>query len=344
MSLSEKQRNEILNWILNNVRSHPNDIASLAQSKYHLSRITINKYLQKLITEKKILTEGNTRNRTYILLPLAVFEKSYEITQNLAEDRVWRNDILPLLTGQNENILRICEYGFSEIFNNAIDHSEGKTITAKIELFPDQVAMLIRDDGIGIFNKIAKECQLEDPYTAILELSKGKLTTQPESHTGEGIFFTSRMFDRFSILSHKLTFGSAERVDILLEDDAELEGTLVSMEISPSSTRTTQQVFDEYSEVDRGFDKTVVPVSLVKYGNENLVSRSQAKRMLNRLEKFKVVMLDFEGIDEIGRAFADETFRVFANAHPGMKLIPINITDSIKKLINEIVENNDKGK
>ena len=340
MSLSEKQRSEIMDWILDNIRAHPNDIASLAQSRYHLSRITINKYLQKLIAEKKLQGEGNTRNRTYILLPAAVFEKTYAITQDLAEDRVWRNDILPLMTGQNENILRICEFGFSEILNNAIDHSEGKTVTVKIELFPDQVAVLIRDDGIGIFNKIAKEYHLDDPYTAILELSKGKLTTQPENHTGEGIFFASRMFDRFSILSHKLTFGSAEKVDTLIEDDKEIEGTLVVMQISPSSARTTRQVFDEYSEVDRGFDKTVVPVSLVKYGNENLVSRSQAKRMLSRLEKFKVVMLDFVEINEIGRAFADETFRVFANAHPTMKLIPINTTDSVKNLIDEIVKNN----
>jgi len=54
-----------------------------------------------------------------------------------------------------------------------------------------------------------------------------------------------------------------------------------------------------------------VPVKLAQYGNDKLVSRSQAKRLLARVELFKVVMLDFTNVPTIGQAFADEIFRVF---------------------------------
>jgi RNA polymerase sigma-70 factor (ECF subfamily) len=40
---------------------------------------------------------------------------------------------------------------------------------------------------------------LLDERHAILELSKDQLTTDPARHTGDGIFFTSRMFDSFDL-------------------------------------------------------------------------------------------------------------------------------------------------
>ena len=38
-----------------------------------------------------------------------------------------------------------------------------------------------------------------DKRQALFELSKGKFTTDPSRHSGEGVFFTSRMFDDFEI-------------------------------------------------------------------------------------------------------------------------------------------------
>lgn len=89
-------------------------------------------------------------------------------------------------------------------------------------------------------------------------------------------------------------------------------------------------------EQDYGFTKTVVPVRLLSEGADNLVSRSQAKRLLARLDKFRKVLLDFEGIDSIGRPFADEIFRVFANANPNTEVIPINANDEISRTITGV--------
>jgi len=64
------------------------------------------------------------------------------------------------------------------------------------------------------------------------------------------------------------------------------------------------------------------------------MSRSQAKRVVTRVEKFKTVMFDFTGIETIGQAFADEIFRVFANSHPEIELYPINANPDVQAMIN----------
>jgi hypothetical protein len=50
-----------------------------------------------------------------------------------------------------------------------------------------------------------------------------------------------------------------------------------------------------------------------------LLARAEAKRLLQRVERFRRVVLDFSGVALIGQSFADEVFRVFANAHPAMR-------------------------
>jgi anti-sigma regulatory factor (Ser/Thr protein kinase) len=336
MSLTKQKRDEIKLFILWNVSNHPNDIVHFAQEKYKLSRTTILKYVSELSRDKKIQIEGKSRDRKYILEPSVSFRQTYQIQEKLAEDKVWRDDIAPLFTDIKGNIFNICHYGITEIFNNAIDHSEGKNITVTVGIWIHRILLCIADDGVGIFNKIQKKYDLDDSYHAILELSKGKLTTDPESHTGEGIFFTSRMFDIFVISSGKYTF-TTKGIDVLFEEDKDISGTEVYMDISRTSDRTTESVFSKFASEsdDYGFNKTIVPVTLVRYGNENLVSRSQAKRLLTRLEKFKAVILDFQNIESIGRAFTDEIFRVFVKNHPDTKLVVINENESIKQLIKE---------
>jgi formamidopyrimidine-DNA glycosylase len=198
------------------------------------------------------------------------------------------------------------------------------------------------DDGVGIFNKIQKKYNLDDPSHAILELAKGKLTTEPDSHTGEGIFFTSRMFDTFMISSGKYFFASHKN-DLLFENDKDETGTSVFMVITQDSDRTTESVFSRFTDsATYGFDKTIVPVELSRYGNENLISRSQAKRLMARLEKFKTVVLDFSNVESIGRAFADEIFRVFVNEHPNTKVLTTNDNKAIQQLVKEIKGSNEQ--
>jgi hypothetical protein len=110
------------------------------------------------------------------------------------------------------------------------------------------------------------------------------------------------------------------------------------MRLANDSARTLREVFDAYTDPEEyTFDKTVVPLRLAQYEGENLVSRSQAKRVAHRFERFKRVDLDFTGITEIGQAFADEMFRVFAAAHPQIRITPLNTTPAVAQMIKRAV-------
>jgi anti-sigma regulatory factor (Ser/Thr protein kinase) len=224
------------------------------------------------------------------------------------------------------------------MLNNDIDHSEAQVVSLQIQLTRENIELLVSDDGIGIFNKIQTACHLENPEQAIFELSKGKLTTDPSRHSGEGIFFTSRIFDRFSILSGGLWFGhTREKTDWLMNDFKDRRpGTAVFMYIALNSEHTVQEAFDAYSTTQDGmtFDKTVVALDLAKSGP--LVSRSQAKRVVSRLDRFREAVLDFQDVSEIGQAFADEIFRVYRSNNPGVELTHIHANEAVEKMIHRV--------
>jgi anti-sigma regulatory factor (Ser/Thr protein kinase) len=323
--------------VLSNLRAHPRDIVHHTQKEFGLSRPAVLNYIHRLLAEKKIEVSGSTKDREYALLPISSAKKTYLISDHLAEDKVWHDDVNPVLKDIKENVFRICRYGFTEIFNNAIDHSGGTEISILIIHYPDQIEMIISDNGIGIFKKIQRELNLDDTLHSILELCKGKLTTDPRHHTGEGIFFTSRMFDMFLIFSSHYSFMYSN-VEVIYEDKNEdFNGTSVVMKIAIGTTKTTQNIFRKFvGDIDEGFKKTIVPVKLAGYKNESLISRSQAKRLLARFEKFSEVILDFKDVTEIGRAFADEIFRVFVGSHPIIKITAVNTNKKIDRLIQGV--------
>jgi uncharacterized protein DUF4325 len=327
---------EVRHFILQNVKKHARDISKVTAKKFGISRQAVNKHLQKLRAERSLAETGKTRNRSYKLAPLVEWRKTYPLTPELAEDVIWTNDISPTIGKMPENVTDIWFYGFSEMFNNAIDHSGASNITVRIEKTAATTEMAIYDDGVGIFKKIQGALNLLDERHAVLELSKGKLTTDPQRHTGEGIFFSSRMFDCFDILSGGVffthNFGDSE--DWILEAKQYSHGTAVWMKLDTHTARSTKKIFDKYtSGDDYGFNKTVVPVRLAQYGEDKLVSRSQAKRVLARVELFKTVIFNFEGVETIGQAFADEIFRVFPQQHPDIKVYSSKENSEVKRMI-----------
>lgn len=337
-----ERRQQIEEFILFNVRKHPEDIVQIAVDEFNLSRQAILRYVRDLIAREMINATGETRNRHYELVPITKKGFKFSLEEKLEEDVLWRKNILPDIERFPKNIVDICEYGFTEIVNNAIEHSEGTMLQVALVVYIDQIEIVVRDNGVGIFYKIQRECDLDDPLHAILELSKGKLTTDPKKHTGEGIFFTSRVFDTFEIWSHNQCFSHTEvfmeSYDMLTEQQEREEGTTVFMWIGTRSDRTIQSVFNHFNS-DPGsmnFDKTIVPVRLARYGKENLVSRSQARRLLARFELFREVVLDFDDIETIGQAFADEVFRVFVNAHPDTKIHAYRANENILKMIERV--------
>ncbi|MFQ5574841.1 MAG: STAS-like domain-containing protein [Terriglobia bacterium] len=331
-----KRGEKIRQAILAEVESHPRDIALHTASTFNITRQAASRHVKALVDQGALVAFGHTRSRTYKLRPLAKWTHNYRISDGLEEDVIWRNDIRPHLGEIPDNVRRIWQYGFTEMFNNAIDHSSGKTILVELSMTALNTVLAVYDDGEGIFRKICRELSLNDERHAVLELSKGKLTTDPDQHSGEGIFFTSRMFDRFAISSGDVFFSHThgDRKDWILEEPSPQRSTIVFMKLKNNTARTVKQVYEEFSEDDGfGFTKTVVPVRLARYGDERLVSRSQAKRLLAGLEKFKVVLLDFEDVDTIGKPFADEVFRVFAERHPGVRVAHVEANKEILAVV-----------
>lgn len=204
------------------------------------------------------------------------------------------------------------------------------------------VEMAIGDDGCGVFRKIRESQCLLDERHAMLELSKGSLTTDPDRHSGNGMFLMCNLFDAVRIvsggtcISHGSRTESGESGDWMLRTDRTAEGTTVFLKLRSRASGTLQEVLEEYSSEDSGgISRVVVPVRLARYGRDPLVSRSQAKRLLERLETYGTVVLDFRGVDAIGPAFADEIFRVFARRHPDIELIPVHTCPLAQKMIGQ---------
>ena len=326
----------IRKYIVENVGSHPSDIAKVTAERFEITRQAVNKHLKRLVDEECLNVKGRTRNQVHELRAASRWSERFEIDAKLAEDVVWRDHIAPRMGAMPDNADEIWHYGFTEMFNNAIDHSGGDTIIVELSIDPVDTELAIYDDGVGIFKKIQQELDLLDERHSVLELAKGKLTTDPDRHTGEGIFFTSRAFDDFEILSGGVYFSHkfGEQEDWILERDKFASGTAVWMKLGNHTSRTLKSVFDRFTtDDDFGFTKTVVPVRLAQYGDDKLVSRSQAKRLIARFERFKVVILDFEGVESIGQAFADEIFRVFAKRFPAIELSEINANPDVTHMI-----------
>jgi len=329
---------QIKQFILKNTPGNPGEVASLAAQEYGITRQAISRYIRDLIADGLIISEGETTRRIYKLGVLFSDEFQFKLG-DLQEDVIWRETILPLLSGYPENVIDIWHYGCTEMINNAIDHSDGTRIFIFIEKNAIKTSIWIDDNGVGIFKKIKEACDLDDERHAILELSKGKLTTDPDNHTGEGIFFSSRMFDHYIIFSGDVNFSHDyeydDEEDWIWERENRFNGTQILMSLENDSNRDQRVIFDEYTATDDefGFTKTVVPVRLARHGLEKLISRSQAKRLMARVDRFKIVILNFSGVEVIGQAFADEIFRVFASHHPDIKVRAAFANKDIQKMI-----------
>ena len=336
MTVIRKKSEDCRKFILSNVEKYPAEIAKKVADYFNISRQAANKHLQQLVEEKILSVSGNTKGIVYKLAPMVSFNKQYPLSKNLEESVVWIQDIKPLLGVVPDNVMNIWHYCFTEMLNNAIDHSDGEFVDIEVNKSAVNTEIIMHDNGVGIFKKIQAKLELTDERHAVLELAKGKFTTDPANHSGEGIFFSSRACDDFTILSGGVFFNHRieHKEDWIIEANNPSAGTTVFMRLQNHTSRKLNKIFKQfYSGDDIGFNKTVVPVKLAQYGDDALISRSQAKRVLNRIDRFKMVIFDFNGVDNIGQGFADEVFRVFANQHPEISIQHVNSNADVKNMI-----------
>ena len=339
MSLKREEKDKIKEFLLKTISIGENPYKAM-ENNFKISRQTVSKYLNELV-EKNYITKNSKGNYT---INFYISESKIYKNKNLEEDIVYDELIKKCEIDKKNNVKHILVYAFTEMLNNAIEHSEGTEISIHYTENYFNIFVIIKDNGIGIFRKIVRDHNLKNENEAIFELKKGKLTSDAENHSGEGIFFTSKVVDYFLISSFNKTFSSGSNEYFYnIEENKEkcIKGTEVILILNKNTERTTKEIFDEYTSDDFVFNKTKITVHLAKdYLGHDFVSRSLAKRILMNVEKFKIIVLDFENIDNIGQGFADEVFRVFKNKNPDITIVPVNMNEEIEFMINRAMKNN----
>lgn len=309
------------------------------------SRQYVTRLLRQLVEERVLLRSGATRSVTYrstdLRVEAPIFQGNFSLRglkDYIALEHIYQTT--PALLTIKEDIRSIFSYAFTEMMNNAIDHSKSEQAEVRVTLTELALHFIIRDFGIGVFKNVQVKYGLKNEFEAMEELLKGKTTTAPQAHSGEGIFFTSKVADVFSLRSFEYELLIDNRLPDIFAGQlsTSLKGTEVGFEIALTSTKHLNDVFREYTNpTDLSFDKTHAYVKLYTTGTI-YVSRSQAKRILAGLDtrNFREVVLDFHQVPNIGQAFADEIFRVFATQHPDIKLTPLHMNEAVSFMVGRV--------
>jgi len=315
-----------------------------------VSRQYVSAAINRLVREGALIRGGATRGARYAL-PKHGPALRNTVKWRLRNASLNEDDVLDALrpkatfmAGLRENVADIFTYGFLEMLNNAIEHSQSKAIEVAVAKDRGRLEFIVNDFGVGVFRNVMQQRGLTSELDAIQDVLKGKTTTQPEAHSGEGIFFTAKVADVFLLES----FRRRLRVDNLIQDyfieevKPAKRGTRVTFQISEDSKRRLSEVFKRYQAdpTEPGFDQSEIKVKLYALDTVYL-SRSQARRLLAGLEKFRSVTLDFAQVRTIGQGFADEVFRVFRKHHPETRMTPINMNEPVRFMIERVGEAGD---
>lgn len=312
--------------------------------KLGIARQNITAQLKKLVEDGLLVRVGSTRSAVYHRPKKVPNKTPVELRiikklKGLEEDKVFAEIVRKLSLNQklNKNAFSIFSYAFTEMLNNAIDHSVSLKCSIVVSFEKGKVTFEVRDLGVGVFFKVRKKFRLKDEFEGLEHVLKGKQTTAPTAHSGEGIFFTSRIADLFILRSHQLKLRIDNNAkDTFISQEKNIRGTSVHFVISKNTKKSLATLFREHTNSDFVFDRADQRIKVAAFGGG--LSRSEAKRLLNGLDKFDRLTFDFRGIKEIGQGFADELFRVYARAHPDKTIDYINANRAVEFMIRRAIK------
>lgn len=328
--------NALTGWITAAARRHPHDLAEALAAHAGVTRATAQKTLKRLVALHWLACEGSPRRPYHRPGLLRQVVRRYDL-QGFDEDRPWSRDFAPHFE-LPASVRRMAQHAFGELLNNAIDHSGGSQVTVSMRQTAAHVQLLVSDDGCGLFERLNQSFDLADPTLAMLELSKGRLTSQPLRHGGRGLFFTSRLADVFDLHANHAAFQRRNWNDGTWHAGRPLRhaGTSVYVAIALDTSRTLESVMAAHSLDGQGadFDCTRVPLALFASDLDGLESRAQGRRVAARLGQFRRAEIDFRDIPQVGYSFVDELFRVQAGSLA--ELVPVNMSASVAALVASV--------
>ena len=333
MKFSPEKKNSIKMYILEKIAHGTESLSKYVADELGISTNTVHTYISELIEEKII---EKSKRGMYELVTSSQEHILKRDRGELEHDTYPFDAFLePMISDLSSNAQHIWNYALSEMVNNVIDHSEAEELYIRIERNYLHTSVLLVDNGVGIFKKIREHFALPNLDEAICELLKGKLTTDTENHSGEGIFFTSKMMDTFFILSDEKIFAATKYDNDSIRDlQREVNGTCVFMSLSNFTNKTAAEIFNLYSSDEGGFAKTLIPLKNIF--DKAPISRSQAKRVCNRLDQFSEVTVDFAEIEWMGQGFAHQLFCVYARANPQITITTINMNPDVESMYKHV--------
>ena len=335
MKFNSDKKKSIIIYLLEKIAQRDDGISKSVSEAFSVNQNTIHTYINELVDENII--RRIKRGQYELVKDVHKFELKRENGDLDTDTYAYYHCLEEHISHFDENVQAIWSYTFSEMINNVMDHSAASDVEIIVEQDYLNTSVMIYDNGIGIFKKIKEHFKFPSLDEAICELFKGKLTTDSENHSGEGIFFSSKMMDDFFIVSSGKIFtnNKYDNSKIISIASEHIKGTCVIMSLSNYTHKKPHEVFDLYANVDGGFIKTKIPMKNIF--DTSPVSRSQAKRVCNRLEKFKEVVIDFEGVQWMGQGFAHQLFVIFAREHMDIQIVPINMNEDITKMYNHVI-------
>jgi anti-sigma regulatory factor (Ser/Thr protein kinase) len=329
-------------WITAAAMAHPHDLPAHVQQRLGIGRRSAMSLLARLQAASWLARDGTARRPQWRPGPLRQVVMTYPL-QGLMEDLPWRQDFAPHFELQG-NVRRLAQHAFTELVNNAIDHSGGTQVTVSMRQTAAHLQLLVSDDGCGLFRRVEESFAISEPRVAMLEIAKGRLTSQPDRHCGQGLVLTAQLADIFDLRANAAGFQrrawSAGQWHGMPPPAAlaDRPGTSVFLAIALDTPRTLDEVqrsrctaADSYA-----FDEAHVPLNLLTAGGDALASRADAKRVASRLADFRRAQIDFAGIDEVGHAFAHELFSVFQRTHPGVELVPVAASPRVVAILSAV--------
>ncbi len=352
----KQKRADVIEAIIDLVKmrgAHGAQPTSAIHQQFGLSRQQISRYLNLLVLSGELIRTGNGRGQKYFLNPqgkgvlIALQHLTIAKLADLGEERVYQNYLAPHIARFRPNIISIFHHGFTELTNNVIDHADASHFAFSVteNTASHELIMEIHDDGIGVFRRNQIAFSLDNLYEALVETVKGRRTSQPERHAGEGLFFTSRLFDYFRLRANGIEWlYLSANDDWSMAECPEISGSHLTLKISTQSERKPEDVFNRYTDEDFQFTKNALFVvePLTIQGCYEHVSRSEAKRLLAGAEVFKHIIIDFKNTERIGQGFADEIFRVFQNQYPNIVIEPRNMNHAVSAMVKHVVRKKKK--
>lgn len=231
MRFDKNKKEAIQRYLLEKIEEGAPNLIKLVCDTFDITQNTVHTYLKQLLQDNVI---QRLKRGTYVLVTQ---EAAYHFARSKGEieeeQRIYDENLRSHFLQLPQNVKNIWDYILSEMINNVIDHSAAENLDIRVSQNYLATQIFIMDNGVGIFKKICDHFHMHSLDEAICELFKGKLTTDPQNHSGEGIFFSSRLADRFMIYSDGKIFSTDKYEDDLLAGvPVNITGTLVAIKLS----------------------------------------------------------------------------------------------------------------